>query len=165
MPVGHKFARWAVKHMPMFVILQPERVFIGIIGILLGVGFYVRPGGINSSSMSMWLLAEISMSFFFGGIIKLVGLKLSTGQRVRKSIVKEQQARALERLGASLIGLGAISYGLGALILYGRNALILIIIMLTMGGTNIVRLLISTAGRSYLEHAGKILEGAEDESE
>jgi hypothetical protein len=150
--------------MPLFVILQPERVFLALAAILIGAGFYVRPGTVHQSELPAWLLIEISVTLIAGGVVTVMGLYLSSRQRTRKSPGKELRSRSMERFGASLIAFGSATYGAGSILAYGWGAFFVGTIMIIFSFVNILRVLISTAGRSILITADKVYEEPEDDA-
>jgi hypothetical protein len=149
---NNRFSLWAVNHLPAFIILAPERVFVGLAAIMVGVGTFI-PGTSSDALESVyykWLVLEWGLSLIVGGVAKVTGLYMSTKVRSGKSRSYEETARFLELVGAGLIGLGAATYGLTVAWAYGADAYVAWTVFILMALANWLRILISNAGRAKL---------------
>lgn len=153
---GHSVAMWLTKRLPVFLILEPERVFIGFAAFVIGLTAFWFPARSASlqDSYNAWYVLLWGITLIVGGLAKMTGLYMSAHVREGKSKEYELTARSLERMGASLIALGASIFASVMINAYGFNAAITVILFIALAAANTVRVIISAAGREILNRSG-----------
>jgi hypothetical protein len=154
--MSHK--KWSIKvvnSLPLFVIREPERVFIAGASFLLGISAFVSAIAIDiAMKIPNWLMWQWGFIFTLGGIAKIVGLYRSSKAAApgkAQSTATALDGIALERAGAALIALGSFTYMLMLIYVAGINGYVSQIIFGMLCIANILRLVISSAGMSVLE--------------
>jgi hypothetical protein len=143
-----------VKHFPSAVIKQPERVFIGVLALVLGCGSLLGWTPSIHTAFPAWIALEWGVTLFLGGLAKTLGLGIGNASPAAMSTDREELGRSLERLGSWLVVVGSFTY-VGAVIqVAGGAGFVAIATYTLLGVANLARLLSSSAGRSLLEHSG-----------
>ena len=148
--VGFRVADWIVSRLPFIVIKEPERVFVAFASIIMGLLMLFPPSRPDSivSTLDSFTSVLWALAFLGGGVAKIIGLSITSRLRGRiANIRRYETGRSFERMGASFIALATFVYA--AVILKSRGApAILVAVMFTgLALTNLVRLLVSVAGR------------------
>jgi hypothetical protein len=135
------------------VIKQPERVFIGVLALVLGCGSLLGLTPSIHTALPAWIALEWGITLFLGGAAKTVGLGIGNANPAAMSPHREELGRSLERLGSWLVVVGSFTY-VGAVIqVVGQAGFATIATYTLLAVANLARLLSSSAGRSLLEHS------------
>jgi hypothetical membrane protein len=132
--------------LPQKIAEAPERVLINFACVLIGVSALItqRPGSLLTvwpdGFPETWALAMLS-----GGVLALVGYWNNPRRR---------WANSIERLGYLLILVASLIYGIGVLAVFGQQGLASGVIYLSIALAKSVRLLITSAFRTYLLRGG-----------
>jgi presenilin-like A22 family membrane protease len=133
-PRGQRIALRLSRHLPEPLLAQPERIFINVAAILLGLAALVPPPGGIADQWPYWFRLEWAGAMVLAGVAAVHGTW--TGYR------------PTERLGAGLFSLGAAAYGLQAAITYdwGATGTVLIFVFLSLAkALRVIRSLAVTA--------------------
>jgi len=142
-----------VRHFPNVLIKEPERLFIGVLALVLGFGALLDLTPAVESAFPEWIAAEWGVTCLIGGAAKIVGLTIAFDSPAGMTVDREQLARSLERLGALLIVVGSFTY-VGAVITFsGSKGFVGMATYTLLGLFNLVRLISSSAGRALLRHS------------
>jgi hypothetical protein len=145
-----------VKHFPNALIKQPERVFIGVLAVMLGVGSLLRLTPTIDKAFSEWIALEWGLTLILGGATKLSGLAIGNHNRADMTQEHEEMGRSLERVGSLLVMIGSFTYVGAVLSAVGIAGFVSIVTYTLLGVTSAIRLLSSSAGRSLLNHSEDI---------
>jgi hypothetical protein len=151
-----QFARFLVRHLPLFVVREPERVLVAVSAILIGITVFWPPS--RSATLQQiypdWVILEWGVTLLTGGFMKLIGLWMSSHVLFGKTKAYELRARLAERAGASLICFGAATYGITLIIVSGWSAIGPALIFLCLAAANGIRFIVSAVGRAILDGVG-----------
>jgi hypothetical protein len=153
--VLHSLPIFFIKHLPIFVIRQPERTFLALVGFFLAASNiqYLIDTDDNQSNIPDIILMQWVIGFGLSGLSTLIGMyRSSKGSTPGKKYNARNlfSGVSLERLGALLLAVTSLSYVVIeqtssnmqwpiAAIFYGLSL------------ANVLRLTISTVGLRIIE--------------
>lgn len=150
-----RFIRWLSTVLPEPIAAAPERVLINFSVVLIGVAALLsgRPGSLLEL-WPWWVAVEWALVMVAGGAAALVGYW------------KRQSSRwelwgSLERVGYLAILLAAVLYGVGVIVVFGWQGAFSGAIYLGIAFAKAVRLVVSSAARIEVLHAGEGQPGAD----
>lgn len=140
-----RLVQWLATLLPEPIAKAPERILINFACVLIGVSALLseRPG----SLLALWPpgFAEAwSLGMAFGGALALTGI-WHAGRAWSNSVA---------RLGYLLICVTALIYGVGVIVVFGWQGAASGVVYLGIAFAKAVRLLITSAYRSYLLRGG-----------
>lgn len=152
-----KAAKVVISHLPVVVIKEPERVTFGLTGIILGIMVFISPlqppsiVEVTNDNLSVY---SWGLTFLVGGVSKLAGLRITTDTYGRITVARYNRGRYLERFGALLLMMAFVTYGVAILLVNGTNGLFVAVVFFLGALGNLLRLVVSTAGRESLKERG-----------
>jgi hypothetical protein len=134
-----RVARWAARHLPLAVLLNPFEIFLGGLCVLSGVPFLLtlspRPGTLEEL-LPAWLVFAWGLELVCGGALVVIGV---TTER-----------RAVERFGLFLLGPAALVYAIGIIYTARLAGLVAAAIVAAFGLACLLRLVTLTSVRSIV---------------
>lgn len=135
MPHQRGFAAWLMRHLPLAIAINPERVLINFACVLIGLSTILGERSTAMASLWPFPLYEWAAVMFVGGGSALYGTL--------------RQERTPERLGMVLLALGCVFYGVLAIIEVGPRGVFTALIFFAIAGAKLIRLTVTSAIRAF----------------
>lgn len=135
------FERWALKHLPASIIARPGEWFIAMILGLSGIAIITRTSRPQAPQriLPQWAYNTWAAVLIVGCLMLICGL--TSIHWVKAPVLYEMVRTACFKFGLRLLGIGASTYAVAALLYAGWNGLFAFCLAAMFSGFCFIRLL------------------------